>query len=55
MIFDVIFIGLLGGAFLIWVMYRGFVTRDLHEHWDEVRTAAFFLGVAGLTYWWLLG
>jgi hypothetical protein len=54
MFIDVVFLGLLGTAFVGWMLYRWLIRKDLHEHWDELRTGAFFLVGAGLVYWLLL-
>lgn len=39
---------------LVWALYHGLVKQDLHEHMEAVRIGAFFLGVWGLVWWWLL-
>ncbi len=41
------------GFAVLWTLYHLLVKRDLHEHKDEIRIGAFFLGVWALV-WWML-
>lgn len=50
---DLAFVALLLALFLVWLLYRLIVRRDLMQHLDELRTMAFFLAVMVLVYWWL--
>lgn len=36
-----------------WLAYRLIVKRDLREHWDELRTGAFFMSIVAVI-WWLV-
>lgn len=49
------FFGSIGmAAFCVgWLFYRGVIKKDLHQHGEEVRVGAFFLGIWALV-WWLL-
>jgi hypothetical protein len=38
------------GIFLGWLAYLEFIQKDLSRHKEEIRTAAFFLGVMTVIY-----
>lgn len=50
---DLAFVASLLALFIVWLLYRLIIRRDLMQHVDELRTMAFFLAVMALVYWWL--
>jgi len=50
---DLAFVAVLLALFVVWVLYRLIIRRDLMQHLDELRTMSFFLAVMVLVYWWL--
>ena len=50
---DLAFVAVLLALFVVWLLFRLIIRRDLMKHLDELRTMAFFLAVMVLVYWWL--